>query len=448
MQRRLKQAFCSIKEHTSVSYAKIATIGGCCDLDLIVIKATSPDDFPLNEKYIQELLKIFSISPSSLPAFALCFTRRFEKTQYWRVALKSLLLFHRLLRSVPENIPFREEFLKCKFNGYSSLNPCNFQDFSSSNVDTAEDYTNFVRSYAHLLDESLNIEIQVEEYDDQETTFLDMMKKITRLLEFMPKLQGLIDHVMDCKPTGAAARNFMVQSAMKHIIRDSFDCYTSFRKEIVIVLDHLIQLPYRSCVEAFDIYKRAAIQANHLSEFYEWCKSMGFCGFYEYPFVDRVPDIQIRALGTFLNGMWQLTESSSSSSLSSSSSTTVTTKEQYYGDDDQHEQLAEEEIGLKVPLFDEIKNQEIILQPLIDLEEHHDDDNTTMNVNWETLLEASLPISPWIEDKDNNGFFNYGSYGKIQVYNPYGNPCYTNPFCNPNNISHEFYGSVGNPWGL
>lgn len=448
MQRRLKQAFCSIKEHTSVSYAKIATIGGYCDIDFIVIKATSPDDFPLNEKYIQELLKIISISPSSLPAFALCFTRRFEKTQCWRVAIKSLLQFHRLLRSVPENTPFREEFLKCKFNGYSSLNPCNFQDFSSSTAHTSEDYTTFIRSYAHLLDETLNIDIEFEEYDDQEVTFLDKMKQITRLLEFLPKLQGLIDHVMDCKPTGAAARNFMVQSAMKQIIRDSFDCYTSFRKEIVIVLDHLIQLPYRSCVEAFNIYKRAAVQANLLSEFYEWCKSMGFCGFYEYPFVDRVPEIQIRALGTFLNGMWQLTSSSSSSSCSSS-----TREQEDYGDD-HHEQVVVEEIGVKkVPLFDEIKNQEIILKPLIDLEEANDDDDddvNNINVNWETLLEESLNTSPWIEDKGNNGFFstnNYESYemngGKIQVYNPYGNPFY-----NPNSISHEFYGSIVHPWGL
>ncbi|KAK4371847.1 hypothetical protein RND71_007231 [Anisodus tanguticus] len=34
-------------EHTCVSYAKIVTIGGFCDLDHIVVKATSPDDTPL-----------------------------------------------------------------------------------------------------------------------------------------------------------------------------------------------------------------------------------------------------------------------------------------------------------------------------------------------------------------------------------------------------------------
>nr|XP_009805033.1 PREDICTED: putative clathrin assembly protein At2g25430 [Nicotiana sylvestris] len=103
---------------------------------------------------------------------------------------------------------------------------------------------------------------------------------------------------------------------MKHIIRDSFTCYTTFRKEIVEVLDYLIHLPYKSCVAAFEIYKNAAIQANEISGFYDWCKSLGLCGMYEYPFIDKIPQIQIRALENFLNGMWQLTDDLSSSSTS------------------------------------------------------------------------------------------------------------------------------------
>ncbi|KAI5678095.1 hypothetical protein M9H77_09045 [Catharanthus roseus] len=451
MQRRLRQAFCSIKEHTSVSYAKIATIGGLCDLDLIVIKATSPDDFPLNEKYVHELLKIFSISPASLRTFAMCFSRRFTKTQCWRVALKSLLLLHRLLRSLPENSPFRTELLWTRFNGYLSLNPCNFQDFSSS---AAEDYTLFIRSYALLLDEALDSSpferIDTEEAgetEDPENLLLDKMKNLARLIEILPQLQSLIDRVMDCRPRGVSAKNFIIQSAMKHIIRDSFICYTIFRKEIVVVLDNLIQLPYRSCVEAFDIYKKAAIQAKHLSEFYDWSKSMGLCGAYEYPFVDRIPEIQIRALGSFLNGMWQLTESSSStmSTLTSSnmhSPSSVT-------EDDGDKTLIKPELDKK---FEDGKKKNDEIQPLIELE------NDNNNVNWESLLEASLPSSPCIFPSNNNGYgfeYQYGHCSpnlcadqmngwQMQVYNPYGNP--NNPFYHPN------YGPLPDktthPWGL
>ncbi|KAJ0095480.1 hypothetical protein Patl1_15603 [Pistacia atlantica] len=147
MHKRLRQLFTCVKEHSSVSYAKVATAGGFCDVELIIVKATAPDDLPLPDKYVHELLKIFSVSPSSFRAFSISFTRRFTKTHSWRVALKCLILLHRLLRSLPENSPFRTELIWTRTNGYLSLNPCYFRDESSS---TPEDYNGFIRSYASL----------------------------------------------------------------------------------------------------------------------------------------------------------------------------------------------------------------------------------------------------------------------------------------------------------
>ncbi|KAL4396490.1 hypothetical protein AHAS_Ahas01G0097100 [Arachis hypogaea] len=113
---------------------------------------------------------------------------------------------------------------------------------------------------------------------------------------------------MDCFPVGLAAESFMVQSAMKLIIRDNFVCYTRFRKEMAAVLDNLLQMPYRSYITAFNIYKKASVQSNQLYEFHEWCRAQGLCGSYEYALVDPIPHLQIKALETFLSGMWQLTE--------------------------------------------------------------------------------------------------------------------------------------------
>lgn len=270
-----------------MSYAKIATVSGFCDVDLITIKATAPDDLTLPEKYIHELLKIFSISPSSLQAFLLSFTRRFGNTRCWRVALKCLLLLHRLLRSVPDDSPFRSELLWTRSNGLLTLHPCHFTDDSSSSA-ASQDYTAFIRSYAQLLDEALNCFVLDSNLaqECEETTLRDKMKEVGRVLEVLPQLQSLIDCAMDCRPTGLVERSFIVRSTMKHIIRDSFICYTMFQKEIVVVLDNLLQMPYGSCISAFGVYKKAAVQANQLCEFYEWCKGMGLCGSYEYAFVD------------------------------------------------------------------------------------------------------------------------------------------------------------------
>lgn len=93
--------------------------------------------------------------------------------------------------------------------------------------------------------------------------------------------------------------------------------YITFRSEIVVMMENLFQMPHKNCMSAFVIYKKAAKQANQLCEFYDWCKAMGLCGTYEYPFVDRIPHVQVKALETFINGMWQFTDSSTSSSSQS-----------------------------------------------------------------------------------------------------------------------------------
>ncbi|XP_059649800.1 putative clathrin assembly protein At2g25430 [Cornus florida] len=472
MQRRFRQLFTSLKEHGCVANAKIATIGGFCDLDLLIIKATSPDDLPLPDRYVHELLKIFSVSPSSFRDFSLSFTRRFGKTNCWRVALKCLVLLHRLLRSLPDKTPLRTELLWTRSNGLLSLYPCHFRDTSSS---ASEDYNTFIRSYAQLLDEALDcfsIKETSEEQEQEEKlleSLPDKMKKVGCLLEVLPQLQSLIDRVMDCRPTGAAARNFVVRSAMKHIIRDSFVCYTTFRKEVVVVLDNLIQMPYQSCVAAFGIYKKAALQASQLCEFYDWCKSMVLCGSYEYPFIDRIPHIQIRALETFLSGMWQLTESSSSTTVSPLTSSMTESPPV----DESEKQL------VKSPPVDEsgkqlVKSENVCSdlarleendfpgkmvqseeeKPLIEWEEESE------NLSWEALLEASASPScvasrNFFVHPNGNGYGYRYEYGyengtghghenevnqwQMQVYSPNAQNPFYQPQHQPKNMS-RYYG--------
>ncbi|KAK9935388.1 hypothetical protein M0R45_022491 [Rubus argutus] len=447
MQRRFRQVFTALREHSSVSYAKIATVGGFCNVELIIVKATAPDDLPLPEKYIQELLKLFSISPSTLRDFSLSFSRRFGKTRCWRVALKCLILLHRLLRTVPDDSPFQSSLLWTRSNGLLSLNDCRFRDDSSS---ASADYTAFVRSYAQLLDEALHCfwykapqepqqqyqyEGEEEEEEDEEPQIQSVsakMEEMGRMIEMLPQLQSLIDRVMDCRPTGPAARSFLVQMAMKHIIRDSFVCYTTFRREIVMVLDSLFQMPYRSCISAFGIYKKAAVQANELCEFYDLCKAMGLCGAYEYPFIDRIPQIQIHALETFLYGMWQMTDQESSStttspspsSLVECSSETVTEDDSILVSTKWEKPLIQfggEYYQDKQPLIRFGKDEEE--KRLIQFEEDEEE-------SWESILEASIDLSP--SRQQNN---------MLCLYNPnIVNPFYQSSLMRQNN--HGFVHSL------
>lgn len=323
MQRRFRRVLTAVKENCSVGYAKIVTASGYSDVDLIVIKATAPNDSPLPEKYIQELLKIFAFSPPSYRSFSLSFSRRFRKTHCWRVGLKCLLLLHRLLQSVPENSEFRLQLLRSRANGSISLHQRHIRD--------DEGYASFIRSYARLLDEALNSDLfYYTKIPDGSSghqaigTITSRINEINRVIEISTQMQSLIDRVIDCRPVGRAAESSAVRLAMKHIIRESFNCYQSLCREIDSIEDSLLQLPYRSYVAAIGIFKKAAVQADRLSEFYDWCKLMEVCSVYEFPEIDRIPESRIQDVEASVGRMWQVTESSSScSSTSASKSSTM-----------------------------------------------------------------------------------------------------------------------------
>ncbi|XP_058732481.1 probable clathrin assembly protein At4g32285 [Vicia villosa] len=431
MKRRFYKVCTSLREQSNISYAKIASAAGFSDMNLIIIKATSPDDLPVHEKYIQYFLKLFALSPSSCHSFAISFTRRFGTTRSWRVALKSLILLHRLLRSVQGNSPLWAELLWTRSNGLISLYPCHFKDATSSSSTCSISYTNFVTSYAQLLDEALNCvaldskKLDNQKYHEEENdTFREKMNEMGEILEILPQLQSIIDRVIDCYPIGVATRSFIVQSAMKHIIRDSFVCYTKFRAEIVVVLENLFEMSYRNCIAAFNIYKKSAVQTNKLCEFYEWCKAKGLCGYYEYPFLEPIPGIQIKALESFLSGMWQLTESSSSSMSDQESSSIFT-------EDDGRQQI------------EMIKGNEEE-KPLIDLGEYEDDD-----VSWETVLESSVSFCHAYHQNDSLGSNSFDGMWETATYK--SPAAASNPF-NQESYESNYYGRFAHnpvyPWGL
>lgn len=381
MQRRIRQVFTALREQGCTGSATVASLVGLCDLDLLILKATASNDLPLPEIHVHQVLRILSVSPASSSAFSRCFTRRFGRTRCWRVALKCLLLLHRLLRMLPQDSPFRAELLWIRSNGLLSLYPSHFRDASSW------DFTSFISSYAQLLDEAIGFfYMDTENGSDEAKSLPDKMKAIGRALEVLPQIQSLIDRMMDCRPTGSASCSFLIKLAMKHIIRDSFACYSTFQREIVVVMENLLQLPYRDCILAFNIYKKASVQAAQLCEFYDWCKARALCGPYEYPLVERIPRLQIRALENVLHGMWQLTDSSSSytsspSMLESPSPSSSSSTKDDDGGDKQMARTKESMVNGQWENFEEDDEE-----PLLHLD--------VSNVTWEALLEASIVASP------------------------------------------------------
>lgn len=129
----------SIKDGTKVGIASINS--DYKDLDIAIVKATSHVECPPKEKHVKigggGLAAIFLATSSSRPRadVAYCIhalAKRIAKTHTWTVALKSMMVIHRILR---EGDPtFRDELLNFAHNRGQVLNLSNFKDDSSPSV--------------------------------------------------------------------------------------------------------------------------------------------------------------------------------------------------------------------------------------------------------------------------------------------------------------------------
>lgn len=150
---KLRKALGAVKDQTSISIAKVAS-NNAPDLDVAIVKATSHDEIPIDEKYVYEILHLTSFSRGYVSACVHSLSKRIGKTHNWIVAMKALMLIHRLFQDGDPS--FEREVLQGMRRGARLLNLSDFRDDSHSN---AWDYSAFVRTYALYLDERLDCSI-------------------------------------------------------------------------------------------------------------------------------------------------------------------------------------------------------------------------------------------------------------------------------------------------
>ncbi|KAF4346053.1 hypothetical protein G4B88_000571, partial [Cannabis sativa] len=147
----IRKAIGAVKDQTSIGIAKVAS-NMAPELEVAIVKATSHDDDPASEKYIREILNLTSYSRGYVHACVTAISKRLGKTRDWIVALKALMLIHRLLN---EGDPlFQEEILFATRRGTRLLNLSDFRDEAHS---SSWDHSAFVRTYAMYLDQRLEL---------------------------------------------------------------------------------------------------------------------------------------------------------------------------------------------------------------------------------------------------------------------------------------------------
>ncbi|CAL4901962.1 unnamed protein product [Urochloa decumbens] len=289
-----RKAYGAIKDTTTVSLANLNS--DFKDLDVAIVKATNHVETPPKERHLRKVVAATSIArPRADVAYCIhALSRRLAKTRNWIVALKTLVVIHRLLR---EGDPtFREELLNFTQRG-QILQLSNFKDDSSP---IAWDCSAWVRTYGLFLEERLECfrvlkyDVEAERLSKQgqgpekghsRTRELDSQD----LLEQLPALQQLLYRLVGCRPEGAANNNYLVQYALALVLKESFKIYCAINDGIINLVDKFFEMPRHEALKALEIYRRAGQQAGNLSDFYENCRGLELARNFQFPTLREPP---------------------------------------------------------------------------------------------------------------------------------------------------------------
>ncbi|KAI3440898.1 ENTH domain-containing protein [Psidium guajava] len=308
MPSKLKKAIGAVKDQTSISLAKVGN-ANASTLEVAVLKATSHDEVPMDERYVDEILQLIASNKAYAATCAQLLAKRIGKTRNWIVALKSLML---VLRIFQDGDPyFAREVLHTMKRGGKILNLSSFRDHSNS---SPWEYTAYVRIFALYLDDRLDcflmgkLQRQVahrrrenEQFANRRATepIIRSMKP-GMLLDRISHWQRLLERAIATRPTGSAKGNSLVQISLHAIVQESFDLYRDISDGLALLLDSFFQLQYQTCVNAFQTSIKASKQFEELSSYYSLCKTLGVGRTSEYPSVRKISDELIETLREFL----------------------------------------------------------------------------------------------------------------------------------------------------
>ncbi|XP_043726279.1 putative clathrin assembly protein At1g03050 [Telopea speciosissima] len=309
---KIRQALGAVKDKTSIGLAKVnGSSTSVSELEVAIVKATRHEENPADERHIREILSLTSYSRVYISACVNILSRRLNKTKNWTVALKTLILIHRLLL---EGDPvYEQEIFFATRRGTRLLNMSDFRDCRSNN--SSWDFSAFVRTLALYLDERLEYRMHGRRgrrsgigYEDEEEGSWQPPAKTTpvreqktdRIFTRAQHLQQILERFLACRPTGVAKHNRVVTVALYPVVKESFQIYFDIAEIMGILIDRFMELQVPDCLRVQQIFARLGKQFEELDSFYSWCKQVGICRSSEYPEIEKITAKKLEVMDEFI----------------------------------------------------------------------------------------------------------------------------------------------------
>ncbi|XP_010252276.1 PREDICTED: putative clathrin assembly protein At1g33340 [Nelumbo nucifera] len=299
VQNKLRLALGSVKDHASIGKAMINSHVGFSGIEIAVVRATGHDNTPIDDKHLHEILFLVSNSPGSVPFLAERISHRLDKTRDRNVALKTLLLIHRLLRGGDRY--FEQDLRTAHLSGHLQMNTTRWFPRNSSNQSLS-----FLHSYADFLAERMGWiinqagKLEPIMFQASEFRFYEE-KSIEMVFRRLPKCQVFLDRVLECLPLGIASpSDRLTRAALINILKESFQVYVTFCEGVAALFDSFFDFKNPARVLALDLLKRASLQSYKLFDFFENCKRIIGNKNLEYPSVEIITTDHVLSMEQFL----------------------------------------------------------------------------------------------------------------------------------------------------
>ncbi|GMH38480.1 hypothetical protein BSKO_06364 [Bryopsis sp. KO-2023] len=248
------------------------------DIDIAVVKATNHDLAPPKAKHVRTLRETVAGAPTRKKIVYLIhdlYERMKGAGDDWLVVMKTLMVFHQLMKSDGEGT-FKLEMIKYKERRKlpALLRMDNFTDKTTKE---SWDYSGYIRVYSIYMDERLEV-FQTIKFDVEKSVGGGDTKLKSapthELLDHLPRIQRLLNRVLACLPEGASTTSPVIIESLKWVLTECFRIYRAISEGVINLADQFFEMDRIDARKGLEMYREAIDSTERLQSYFNSIQSI------------------------------------------------------------------------------------------------------------------------------------------------------------------------------